>query len=169
MGQILVDFKDLQVADVENLRFRLLGAGHIHVAVLVGGRHRGKEDVRGGAAFLDGGNGRVDVVRHIVDPARVVLFPQSGAVEHGIDFDGAAQVVVHNEWIFLVGVGAPDVHVVDMVGHLVKPPQDVPGLIAVKAVIDDIPVVDHVQGVVHGDEFGPVQRFQFFFHISIRS
>ena len=100
-----------------------------------------------------------------MDPARVVLLPQGGAVEHGVDLDGAPQLILHNEGIFLIGVGAPDVHVIHVIGHLVEPPQDIPGLVAVEAVIDDIPVMDHVEGIVHGDEFGPVQRFQLFFHI----
>ena len=169
IGQMLVDLENLQVGNVEDLRFRLLGAGHIHIAVFIGRRHRGNENVGGSATLLDGGNGRVDVMGYIVNPARVVLFPQGGTVEHRIDLNGTAQLVLHNEGILFIRVGAPDVHVVHMIRHLMEPPKDVPGLVAVETVVYNIPIMDHAQGIVHSDEFGPVQGFQLFFHILVLS
>ena len=166
VGQVLVDLKNAQVADVEDLGLCLLGAGHVDVAVFIRRRDGGDEDIGLGAAVADGVDGLVDVMGHIVGPAGGVDLAHGRPVEHGIDLDPLADGAVHQERILLVGIGAPDIHMFHVVQYPVELPEDVSGLVAVETMIYRIPVMDHVQCVVNGNEFRTIEGLLFLCHCS---
>ena len=74
-------------------------------------------------------------------------------VEYAVDLDFAADGIIGNKLVLLVRVGAPDVHMVHPVGNGVELAQQVPGFVAVEAVVYNVAVLDHVQGLLDGDEF----------------